>query len=107
MKPGNKVFVLSIPDVRLDTLIHIIHRKIKPVRVVYTNTFRNYNILDVSEFKQNKINQSKLSTNEKNILNAIVKAGRRKLNIVWLCSALCPDVADPGVAFPSDRLDSN
>ena len=65
LKPGDKVFVLPIPDVRSNMPMPIMHKKIKSVSIVYTDTFQRYNVLDVSEFKQYKNSHSKLSANEK------------------------------------------
>jgi transposase-like protein len=82
------------------------HKKIKSVSIVYTDTFQRYNVLDVSEFKQYKNSHSKLSANEK-ISNANTQAGRRKPDIVRSCQARRPDLLDPDIASPSERLVSN
>ena len=71
LKRGRKVFVLPVPDARSDTLMPIIRRKIKPDSIVYTDTFRSYNVLDVSEFKHYRINHSHLFAKQKNHINGI------------------------------------
>ena len=71
LKRGGKVFVLPVPDARSDTLMPIIRRKIKPDSIVYTDTFRSYNVLDVSEFKHYRINHSHLFAKQKNHINGI------------------------------------
>lgn len=71
LKRSGKVFVLPIPDVKSNTLMPIIRRKIKPDSIVYTDTFRSYNVLDVSEFKHYRINHSKLFADKKNHINGI------------------------------------
>lgn len=50
-------------DAKANTLLPIIRNKIEPDSVVYTDNFRFYNALDVSEFKHYRINHSKLFTN--------------------------------------------
>ena len=65
LKRGGKVFVLPVPNAKSDTLMPIIRKKIKPDSIVYTDTFRSYNILDVSEFKHYRINHSHLFAKQK------------------------------------------
>jgi transposase len=69
LKRSGKVFVLPISDAQSDTLMPIIRRKIKPDSIVYTDTFRSYNLLDVSELKHYRINHSKLFADKKNHIN--------------------------------------
>ncbi|MBT4733208.1 IS1595 family transposase, partial [Candidatus Woesearchaeota archaeon] len=45
--------------------------RIKPDSVVYTDCWRSYNALDVSEFKHYRINHSKLFTQNQNHINGI------------------------------------
>lgn len=40
-------------------LATVITNKIKPNSIVYTNSYRSYNALDVSDFKHFRINHSK------------------------------------------------
>jgi transposase len=49
----------------------IIIDKIKPDSIVYTDCYRSYNVLDVSEFKHYRINHSKLFANQHNHINGI------------------------------------
>ncbi len=65
LKRGGKVFTKVISDAKTETLLPIIKRKILPDSVVYTDCFRSYNVLDVSEFKHYRINHSKLFANKK------------------------------------------
>ena len=44
----------------------VIKRKIKPDSFVYTDSYRSYNALDVSEFKHFRVNHSKEFTSGKN-----------------------------------------
>ena len=71
LKRGGRVFVLPVPNAKSDTLMPIIRRKIKPDSIVYTDTFRSYNVLDVSEFKHYRINHSELFAKQKNHINGI------------------------------------
>ena len=54
LKRGGKVYTAIIPNAKTETLLPIIREKIEPDSVVYTDTFRSYNALDVSEFKHYK-----------------------------------------------------
>ena len=49
----------------------IIRQKVKPDSIVYTDTFRSCNALDVSEFKHYRINHSKLFAKKYNHINGI------------------------------------
>jgi len=51
LKRNGKVFTVIIPDAKTDTLMPIIRQQVKPDSIVYTDTWRSYNALDVSEFK--------------------------------------------------------
>ncbi|SDD65037.1 ISXO2-like transposase domain-containing protein, partial [Psychrobacter pacificensis] len=43
----------------------------KPDSIVYTDSFKSYNALDVSEFTHYLINHSKTFVNDKNHINGI------------------------------------
>ena len=58
LKRGGKVYTKIIKDTKTDTLMPIIRRKIVPDSVVYTDSYRSYNALDVSEFHHHRINHS-------------------------------------------------
>ena len=60
LKRGGKVYTQVILDARTNTLMPIIRQKIEPDSIVYTDCWRAYNALDVSEFKHYRINHSKL-----------------------------------------------
>ena len=49
----------------------IIREKVQPDSIVYSDCWRGYNVLDVSEFKHYRINHSKLFANERNHINGI------------------------------------
>ena len=46
-------------------------KQIKPDSIVYTDHYRSYNVLDVSEFKHYRINHSKLFADKQNHINGI------------------------------------
>ncbi len=71
LKRNGKVYTVIIPDAKTDTLMPIIRQKVKPDSIVYTDTFRSYNALDVSEFKHYRINHSELFANKHNHINGI------------------------------------
>ena len=71
LKRGGKVFAEIIPDAKSATLIPIIQEKVVPDSIVYTDTFKSYNVLDVSEFKHERINHSKLFADKHNHINGI------------------------------------
>ncbi len=71
LKRNGQVYTIVIPDAKADTLMPIIRQQVKPDSIVYTDTFRSYNALNVSEFKHYRINHSKLFANKRNHINGI------------------------------------
>jgi transposase len=71
LKRDGKVYTQIILDAKSDTLMPIIRQKIGPDSIVYTDCWRAYNALDVSEFKHYRINHSKLFANKHNHINGI------------------------------------
>jgi transposase len=71
LKRGGRVHTKIIPDASSATLIPIIERKVIPDSIVYSDCWRAYNVLDVSEFKHYRINHSKLFADKKNHINGI------------------------------------
>ena len=71
LKRGGKVFTKVISNSKSETLLPIIREKVVPDSIVYTDRFRSYNVLDVSEFRHYRINHSKLFANQKNHINGI------------------------------------
>lgn len=71
LKRGGQVYTQIIMDAKTDALMPIIRQKIEPDSIVYTDYWRGYNALDVSEFKHFRINHSVLFANEKNHINGI------------------------------------
>ena len=71
LKRGGKVFTKIIPDAKGGTLIPIIQDKVVPDSIVYSDCWRGYNALDISEFKHYRINHSKLFADKQNHINGI------------------------------------
>ncbi|OMH43581.1 DDE transposase [Neisseria meningitidis] len=47
---NGKVYTVVVPNAQSATLLPIIREKVKSDGIVYTDTFRSYDVLDVSEF---------------------------------------------------------
>ena len=71
LKRGSRVFVRPVKDTRSDTLIPIIACEVQPDSVVYTDSFRAYDQLDVTDFHHMRINHSKLFADRENHINGI------------------------------------
>ena len=71
LKRHGKVFTVVIPDAKADTLLPIIRQQVKPDSLVYTDAFKSYNALDVSEFKHQRINHGELFAKQRNHINGI------------------------------------
>ena len=71
LKRGGRVYTKIISDASSSTLIPIIESKVVPDSIVYSDCWRGYNTLDVSEFKHYRINHSKLFADKQNHINGI------------------------------------
>ena len=71
LKRGGKVFTAIVPNARTETLLPIIEEIVTPDSIVYTDTFKAYNALDVTEFHHMRINHSKLFADRGNHINGI------------------------------------
>lgn len=71
LKRKGKVYTKVIADTKSATLMPIIHRKVVPDSIVYTDTYRSYNALDITHFKHERINHSKLFADKQNHINGI------------------------------------
>lgn len=71
LKRRGKVFTAIIPNAKTVTLMPIIEEKVAPDSIVYTDTFKAYNALDVSDFHHLRINHSKLFADKQNHINGI------------------------------------
>ena len=71
LKRGGKVYTKIIPDASGETLLPIMTGKIVPDSIVYSDSWRGYNVLDVSDFKHYRINHSETFADAKNHINGI------------------------------------
>ena len=71
LKRKNKVFTKMIPNAQAKTLMPIMQSKIKPDSIVYTDSLSSYNVLDVSEFKHERINHDKTFVHNGKHINGI------------------------------------
>lgn len=71
LKRGGKVYAKVVSDTRSATLMPVIQRKIAPDSIVYTDSFRSYNALDVNGFHHERINHSMEFGHGKNHINGI------------------------------------
>jgi transposase len=71
LKRKGKVYTKVIPDASSQTLIPIIANKIRPDSIVYTDCWRAYNAIDVTQFQHHRINHSELFADKKNHINGI------------------------------------
>ena len=71
LKRGGRVYTKTIPDASSATLLPIIERKVVPDSIVYSDSWRGYNVLDVSDFHHFRINHSKLFADKQNHINGI------------------------------------
>ena len=63
LKRGGKVYTKVVINTKSETLMPLIARKIAPDSVVYTDCYRSYNALDVSDFYHERINPSQAICN--------------------------------------------
>jgi transposase len=71
LKRGGKVYTKIIPDASSATLMPIMEGKIVPDSIVYSDCWKGYNVLDVSDFKHFRINHSDLFADKQNHINGI------------------------------------
>ena len=89
LKRGGRVYTKIIPDASSATLYPIIERKVVPDSIVYSDCWRGYNVLDVSDFKQFRINRSELFADKKNHINGIENLGTRP-SVICVNSTVFP-----------------
>jgi transposase len=71
LKRGGKVFTAIAPNARTEALLSIIEERFTPDSIVFTDTFKAYNALDVTEFHHMHINFSKIFADRGNHINGI------------------------------------
>ena len=70
-KRGGKVYTRLSQMFQAPRLIPIIERKVVPDSIVYSDCWRGYNVLDVSDFHHFRIDHSKLFADRHNHINGI------------------------------------
>lgn len=68
----------------------VIKRKIKPDSFVYTDNYRSYNALDVSEFKHFRVNHSKEFAQGRNHINGIKNFWNQSKRILRKYNGITP-----------------
>ena len=71
LKRRGKVYTVIVPNAKTKTLLPIIKDKVKPDSIVYTDTFKSYNALDVTDFHHMRINHSEMFALNQNHINGI------------------------------------
>ena len=71
LKRGGKVYVSPISDAKATTLIPIINQKVQNDSIIYTDSFKSYNKIDISKFHHERINHSETFVNKLNHINGI------------------------------------
>jgi len=71
LKRTGKFYTKVIPNTKANTLMSIMPNRIVPDNMGYTDTYRSYNILDVSAFKDYRINHSKIFATKHTHINGI------------------------------------
>ena len=71
LKRGGKVYTKVIPNAKSETLLPIIEKKVIPDSIVYSDSWKGYHALDVSEFKHLRINHKKKFADGYNHINGI------------------------------------
>jgi len=69
LKRGGKVYTKFITDAKSSTLMPVLQKKVQPDSIVYTDYWRGYHVLDVSEFKHYRINHSKLFADKSSVVH--------------------------------------
>ena len=78
LKRGGKVYAQVLPEARTRTLKPIIQSRVKPDSIVYTDSLRSCDVLDVSEFHHVRINHSKRYADGYAHINGIENSGTRR-----------------------------
>ena len=56
LKRNGKVYTVAVPNTQTATLLPIIREQVTPDSIVYTDCYKSYDVLDVSEFNHFRIN---------------------------------------------------
>lgn len=70
------MFVCIVADTNTKTLLPIIKDKVVPDSIVFTDSYKSCDVLDVSAFKHFRINHNENFVDSKNHINGIENSGR-------------------------------
>jgi transposase len=71
LKRGGRVYTAMIPNTTSRTLVGIIRQRITPDSIVYTDSYPSYDVLDVSEFRHERINHKEAFVERGTHINGI------------------------------------
>jgi len=71
LKRGEHVYTTIIPDTKSTTLTGIIRQRLQPDSIVYTDSYRSYDVLDVSEFHHHRVNHNETFVDQGRHINGI------------------------------------
>ena len=71
LKRNGKVYTVAVPNTQTATLLPIIREQVTPDSIVYTDCYKSYDVLDVSEFNHFRINHHTHFAEKQNHINGI------------------------------------
>ena len=71
LKRNGKVYTVAVPNTQTATLLPIIREQVTPDSIVYTDCYKSYDVLDVSEFNHFRINHRTHFAEKQNHINGI------------------------------------
>lgn len=83
LKRGGKVYTAIILNAKTETLLPIIEEKVMPDSIVYTDTFKAYNALDVSSF-HHRASTSPNSLQIGRTTSMALKISGARLNVIYV-----------------------
>ena len=82
LKRNGKVYTVTVPNIQTATLFPIIREQVKPDSIVYTDCYRSYDVLDVSEFSHFVSITARILLNDKTILMELRTFGTKQ-NVIY------------------------
>ena len=71
LKRNGKVYTVAVPNTQTAALLPIIREQVTPDSIVYTDCYKSYDVLDVSEFNHFRINHRTHFAEKQNHINGI------------------------------------
>lgn len=92
LKRNGKVYTVAVPNTQSATLLPMIREKVKPDSIVYTDFYKSYDVLDVSDFNHFRINHSThIATKNKTTLTEL-RIFRIKQNDICVSLTVFPKI---------------